>query len=995
MVSGLRILLVALAAFCLTDSLRADETQFRIPPTEPSDALKTFKLPPGFQIELVAAEPLIRDPVAIDFDESGRMYVVEYPEFNAYSFSKQPTPSGSIKLLEDTNSDGRFDESTVFLDKVAFPTAVACYDGGVFVGAAPDLLYCKDTAGDGHADVRRKVLTGFARDFAGGGLLNSFRWGLENRIHIATSFAGGNIRRADRPDDDPVPIRSSSVILDPRTHDFELTSGGGQHGMGVDDWGRKFLCSNVNPMQLLMYDGRYTARNHFFAPPAAAVDINGAGRLAKLRRISPLEPWRVERSRIVAASRPEDEGGQPGGLFTSSSGITIYRGDAWPEALHGNLFVGEVANNLVYRAKLEASGLGLVARRADREAEFLASTDIWFRPVQFANAPDGNLYVVDMYRELIEGVAFVPKRVLEELDASSGTDRGRIYRIVSVEQASRPAKRRVSAGLGNVPHKMPTEELVSLLEHTNGWHRDTAARLLYERQDARAVLPLRQLAANSKTAIGRVHALYALDGMERLTPEALLPRLVDSHLEVRVHALKLSEPFVNESHELRARLYSMADDGELRVRYQMAFSLGAISSCVARSDALARVLTRDADNQWIRTAVQSSLAEGGGDVLLTLSKMRQFRSSEVGRNFLQNVAAQIGARNRSSEVALLLKSLDSIPDEELAIKQAVTSGFLGTANDKVKQQVLTAGSSKLEELLTDLMSDARRTAASDDAPIDERVNAIHTLALAEFDDPGLHDLFAGLLELRQPNQIQSAALQTLAQYDHPSVPRLLHDKWPTLTPALRTQAMETMLSRTVWTLATLEAIVQKKLVRTAVSHSRLGLLKDHPNPEIQRRAQELLHAPTQRRQEVVAAYQSSLRMKGDAERGKTVFKKACSACHKLDGVGKAVGADLIGIGNRPAETILINVLDPNREAKPQFANYVLVTKDGRTVTGVIIEETTNSVRLVRADGSDATVLRIHIESLRNTGISFMPEGLEKQIDPQAMADLLAHLATFK
>ncbi|MBP88602.1 MAG: cytochrome C [Planctomycetaceae bacterium] len=991
----LRLLLFALSASLFTAVPGTEETSLRIPPKEPREALKTFRLQPGFRIELVAAEPLIRDPVAIDFDESGRMYVVEYPEFNEYSFNKGPKPSGAVKLLEDTNGDGRFDKSMLFLDTVAFPTAVACYDGGVFVGAAPDLLYCKDTNGDGRADVRNKVLTGFARDFAGGGLLNSFRWGLDNRIHIATSFAGGNIRSANRPDDEPVSIRSRGVLLDPRAHQIELTSGGGQHGMGIDDWGRTFLCSNVNPMQLLMYDGRYVARNPFFAPPAAAVDINGEGRLAELFRISPLEPWRIERSRIVAASQPDDEGAKPGGLFTSSSGITIYRGDAWPQEYRGNLFVGEVTNNLVYRAKLEASGVGRLARRADRDSEFLASTDIWFRPVQFANAPDGNLYVVDMYRELIEGAAFVPKRVLDELDASSGTDRGRIYRIVAVGRASQSAKRDVNLQSGDLPHKMATEQLVALLEHRNGWHRDTAARLLYERQDRRAVAALKELAANSDRPVGRVHAMHALDGLGQLTPEGVLPRLVDTHPEVRIHALKLSESIVNEAPALRAELYSMVNDPEQRVRYQLAFSLGAISPSVSRNEALAQLLIRDGDDEWLRTAVQSSLAQGAGDVLLLLSTRPQFRGRDNGKQMLQALAAQIGAQNRSSDLALLLKSLELIREEENAIKQAMTLGLFSHANDEVKQRFLAAGSGKLAELLSDLITDARKTAASNDATTDDRVDAIRTLALADFRDAEVQALFADLLQLHQSSRIQSVALGTLAKHDHPEVLPLLHNKWPGLSPKLRVQAMEAMFARTDWTLATLDAVVKKQIARTDISQSRLAMLKDHHNPQVQQLARKLLRTPTLRRQEVVETYRSSLQMKGNADRGKTVFKGSCSACHKMNGIGNSVGADLAGIGNRPAETILTNILDPNRDVKPKFANYVLVTKDGRTVTGVIIEETANSIRLVRADGTDATVLRIHIESLRNTGISFMPEGLEKQIDPQAMADLLTFLATDK
>ena len=185
-------------------------------------------------MELVACEPLIRDPVAMDFDAHGRMYVVEYPEFNAYSFGESVAVGGAVKLLTDADGDGRYERASLFLDKVAFPTAVACYDGGVFVGAAPDVLYCKDTDGDGRADIREVVLTGFGRDFAGGGLLNSFHWGLDHRFHLATGFAGGQVRSVHKPDIPSRSVRSRGILLDPRNRTFELTSGGGQHGLAVE-----------------------------------------------------------------------------------------------------------------------------------------------------------------------------------------------------------------------------------------------------------------------------------------------------------------------------------------------------------------------------------------------------------------------------------------------------------------------------------------------------------------------------------------------------------------------------------------------------------------------------------------------------------------------------------------------------------------------------------------------------------------------------------------
>jgi len=994
------LLAAAIPLLCV-GSLRAqnsgkkDQNQskpLRAGPLEPAGALKSFKLQPGFRIELVAAEPLVRDPVAISFDESGRMYVVEYPEFNKYSFKNEFKGSGAVKLLEDTNRDGRFDKSTLFLDKVDFPTAVICYDGGVFVGAAPDLLFCKDTNGDGRADERRVVLTGFARDFAGGGLLNSFRWGLDNRIHVATSFAGGNVRRADRPGDKPVSVRGRGLIWDPRSRSFEATSGGGQHGMGMDDWGRKFLCSNVNPMQLLMYDGRYIARNPFFAPPRAAVTINAAGRLMKLHRISPLEPWRIERSRMIAASsRDDEEGSRPGGLFTSASGITVYRGDAWPQAYRGNLFVGEVANNLVYRAKLEANGLGLLARRADRDSEFLASTDTWFRPVQFANAPDGNLYVVDMYRELIEGAAFVPPRLLKELDPRSGTDRGRIYRIVFVGGNSAPSKSNEP-----LPHKLATtNELIELLEHPNGWHRETATRLIYEQQDRRGVNRLRQLATTSKSPTARVHALYALHGLSRLEPDVILPRLADSHPEVRVHAVRLSESMARDSPKIHAKLLSLVDDGDLRVRYQVAFSLGAFPGLDSYR-ALAILLERDGANPWVRAAVQSSLLQGAGDVFVALSANQQFRSSDHGEKMLASLASQIGAQNRKDEIALLLKGLQSVPKQESEVRRAITVGLFKNASREVRQRFSDAGASKLSGLLSELLRVARKEAVDEQRRTVDRIEAIGTLALADFRDAQIQAVFGSLLELRQPQPIQAAALETLRKFNHPKVPKMLIASWSRLSPQLRSRATEALFSRTQWTIDALDAIETGKIARGDIAVSRLSLLRDHRDQRIQDRVGRLLSkAALPRRRDVVVAYQAALRKMGDAGRGKMVFKRVCSACHKSPAGGDAVGADLAGIGNKNRDSLLLSILDPNREVKPKFVNYVLVTDDGRTITGMIVEEIANSISIGRSDGISTTILRIHIDTLRSTGLSFMPEGLEKQVDLDAMTDLLAYLATFK
>jgi len=959
----------------------------RIEPVEPDEALATFQVQAGFHLEQAAAEPLVADPVAVSFDEDGRLYVVEMR-----GYSEQPDEGLSrVRLLSDCDGDGRFDTSSVFVDKLSWPTAVIGYDGGVFIADAPDILYCKDSDGDGQADARKVVLSGFGKSNVQG-LLNSFAWGLDNRIHGATSSSGGQVRRADDQEAKPVSLNGRDFSFDPRTLDIRPESGGAQHGMSFDDWGRKFVCSNSDHLQQVMFDDRYLARNPYLSSPGPRISIAADGPQAEVYRASAVEPWRIVRTRLRVAGDvpgpiPIEGGGRAAGYFTGATGATIYRGDAWPREPFELAVVGDVGSNLVHRKRLEPRGLEFVARRIDEKSEFVASSDIWFRPCQFANAPDGTLYVLDVYREVIEHPASLPPAIKKHLDLTSGRDRGRIYRIVPDGFEGRPLPRM---------SKATTAELVATLAHPNAWHRETAARLLYQRHDRKAAPALSKLAAEATSPLGRMHALYALAGLDALSAEHALRALRDKHPGVRTHAVRLAERAVEESSAVRTRLCDMSADDNPHVRYQLAFTLGELDD-PARLAALAQIARRDADDRWVRLAIQSSLATGIGEVFAELAADQEFRRSEAGREFLASLARQAGLANRPSDVAAVLKTIGALPAGDQSALAAIVRGLsegLAQRGSPLGEVLASDSTGKAAGVLAEMLASAKTTAADGEQAVGARIEAIRALGLGALADA--RDVLSGLLDNREPREIQVAALGSLAAYHDAGVAALVLTAWPHLSPRLRVQAGEALFARPDRTAALFDAVEAGEVNAADLDSARLKQLAAGGDATLRARAEKLVQGLNLgRRQDVVEEYRDVLTLAGDAERGRPAFKKVCAACHKVEGVGHEIGPNLATIKNRGAETLLVNMLDPSREVNPQFVNYVLATNDGRQMTGMIAAETATSVTLKRGEDAGDTVLRINIEELASTGLSLMPEGVEKQLTRQDMADLIAYLLTIR
>jgi putative heme-binding domain-containing protein len=487
-----------------------------------------------------------------------------------------------------------------------------------------------------------------------------------------------------------------------------------------------------------------------------------------------------------------------------------------------------------------------------------------------------------------------------------------------------------------------------------------------------------------------LHALYTLAGLGQLTEEILLPRLADDHPRVREHAVRLAESLAETSAAIREKLLALAEDPELRVRYQLAFSLGELPPSAQRNRALVSIAKRDGADGYVRVAVLSSLGRGAGEVLAAIAADREFRDTVAGREFLASLAAHIGKQQQAEDVAELLKALARLAKENSPALPAIVERLGAPNGSPLAQQVAIATGGKAEVLLQSLLAEAGRTAASEEAPLKARIAAIQRLRLSKFSEQ--RELLDQLLEPVVPTDLQSAVLATIGSYDAADAADLVLSRFAAFSPRLKGQATDVLLSREPWTLALLSAIEAGSVASGDVDPVRLKLLAEHRSETIRQRAAKLLAgAQLGKRADVVDAYRSALEGAGNAEAGKQVFTKICAACHRVGGVGHEIGPNLAAMKARGPEAILVNVLDPNREVNPQYLSYAVRLTDGRTLSGMITAETATGVTLRRAENLTDTVLRIDIEQLKSTGQSLMPEGMEKQIDQQAMADLLAFL----
>lgn len=969
-----------------TQEVDGDEF-IRIPPKSPVEELGHLHIKEGFRLELVAAEPLIEDPVAICFDENGKLFVAEL-----HDHQHLPDPRTSkVKMLTDEDGDGRYDKAVTLASGLGWITAICPWDGGVFIGTSPDLVYLKDTTGDGRADVKRTIFSGFDHDEKGQisknyhheRSLNNFNWGPGNRFFCAGGMNGGFVRNLLHPEMPPMVLKNLDFSFDPKNLKARAETGSSQHGMAIDDWGNRYQTKNSDPVLYPAYDLRYRLRNPGAAFPRPLASIARPDPKGPVFRRSSTEPWREARTRLRASGLekgPIEKGGTASGYFTGTADSAIYRGTTFPEKYRGSLFVGEVSENVVHHREIHfpADRVEPDALRPKDEPdyEFIASSDNWFRPVQIINGPGAALYITDMYREVVEAWHTIPEYIREHLDRDSGKDRGRIWRLVP-DRKSSPAVSSIALGGSN------TAALVAALDSPDGWTCDTASRLIYQRQDSDAVPILEKMLTgnpvpNPRTTLG---ILYALDGLGALKASHVVPFLESPEPWLRIHSLRLLEQLKNEGANVPLMVFSeMTGDSNIRVLYQLAFSLGSFSGADI-SDSLYEIAKKFPEDQWLAAAIASSAGkEGLPGILDHLEKSKN-----------QNTAMAIAIYREAGRLRVSLPAgyteLNNDPTDWIAPTLAYAQGLKSAKSSIAK----TLG----KQTAIELKSRCLEALADQSKSVKIRGKCLELLPLTGIKESELLSALLPLMKSGIPGDLQSAAIKSFQSgATSKNAGQLLTDFFPKSEAHLRPALIHLLTRRSVWCEVLLESIRDGAVKAMEIPAADAAYLRKHSSSSIAAAAGKLFPIPLDRGK-VVTQFQRSLTLKGSAFSGEKIYRERCLVCHRLGKEGGQVGPAMGEYQKHGKGQILLNLLDPNKTVQPDYIGYLLTTNNGEIIMGRVLEDNGAGVKMRDAAGNDHDIPRNRIKSLTSTSRSLMPEGIESGLKEQDVADLLEFIAAVK
>lgn len=932
-------------------------------PVSPEEALKLFRLDDGLQIELVACEPEVIDPIAMAFGEDGSLWVVEMRDY-----PKGPKlgekPFSKIKRLWDKDGDGRFETASVFAEDLLFPTGLLPWKDGLIVTLAGEIAFFADRDGDGKAEFKETWFTGFAQENS---QLrhNHPTLGLDGYIYVANGLRGGTVvpqKLEWKEKNEPIKLLGFDFRFDPHTGVCEAVAGNGQFGLTFDDWGNRFVCSNRNPCQHVVLENWHLKLNPNVAVKAVMHDVAVAG----------------ENSRIYPISKFWTTSALHMGQFTAACGVMIYRGDGLGPDYYGNAFTCDPTGSLVHREVLTPNGATFSGTSPYKKREFLATPDSWCRPVNLSHGPDGALYICDMYRAVIEHPDWVPVELKNRPDERYGEDRGRIYRILSKERAAKPQAAQPRLNEATIT------ELAPLLSHPNAWQRDTAFRLLTQRWSNFAYRVMADVIEARSTPQAKV---AAIELCRRWTPERDYGRDV---------ALKDQSPRVREAEyrHLRSELLShLAGDDDPRARFQQALSLAATP--YPRLPQLVALIRRGVADPWMRAAILLCITEDGPKVLgdtLSLSAAEKPRAGLA--EFVEELAALIAVRDQAAE----LQSVLPLAFREKRDREQIWAVIRGLATGQQRrgkswQALVNQQPDDVKSKLSQIALDAAKLASNREAPATERFSALRLLKFHV--DPAVTAALLDVATTDLESSIRLAALDCLIGYADDDIGPKLLETFPAETPAVRRAILDVLLANEQRTQLLVKALEDQTLSLNEVDPTRSARLTNHRNADIKDRSNKLFAAAAADRAALLEKYAESARMDANAKNGRVVFEKNCATCHRVSNVGINVGPDVGDNYARTPQALLLSILDPNRAVDNNYFGYTVITQDGRVLSGIITAETASSITLKQPEGKVEVVLRTDIDELKGSGLSLMPVGLEKNITIEQMADLITFLKNWR
>jgi len=943
------------------------------PPLSPEQAVAKMTVPSGFSVEVVAAEPDIVNPVAMTFDEKGRIWVTEsfeYPRF-------EPGPGRDrIKVLEDTDQDGKIDKVTIFAEGLNIPSGIAVGYGGVWVANAPDILFLQDTDGDLKADKREVVVTGFGRTDTHE-LPNSLTWGPDGYLYgLNGVFNHSHVKHRG----EEFKFTCAMFRIDPRTREFELFCEGTSNPWGIafDPNGQAFVSACViDHLWHLTETGYYHRQGGPY----------------------PEHTWKI--GSIVNHKHQ----------MAAYCGIEYFDSDAYPQEYRDCLYMGNIHGGCVNVDVLQRDGSTYFAKP---RPDFVTANDIWHMPVAQKTGPDGCLYVLDWYDRY---------HCYQDARARPGdVDRlkGRLYRV----------------RYENTPRAQPfdltkesDDQLIARLASPNRFYRDQAQRVLSERASTDAIPKLEAVvldeSASQKT---RLHALWALIGARQLREAFTLTLLSHDHPQLRRWAVRYQGTIASDNPQIAQRVGDLADDVSPDVRLQVAI-LAPQVDYLPTVPTLLEVLHHSPKDKLIPHIVWQNLhpqLEHQTPEYLTLMQQAPYAQSEAALSLLPRAAGRILSTPGLpvEHVASLVKLLASQPGQAKQLAACLERIAAQTQSRELTGERLAQLKSELAESLSQViqagvkhpgyyhaanlalawndsqaMKIVPQVFASANQPTDRRVAALDAMLSAGH--PQATDMVTRYLQSSSQDRDEiGRVIQTLGKSDSQVIATLLLEQLETLSAENRPKAIEVLLQRPAWTLMLLSQIESGKLPKDILSVNQLQRLVSTSSSEVGERIAAIYGTIRSGRDPSRTFIVAKMRRlvtsgEGDPHRGIEVYNKLCGQCHKLHGKGQEVGPEITVNGRGNLEQLLSNVFDPSLVIGKDYQAVNVLTVDGRVLSGLLVEDSPSRVVLKLQGGKLETIARDDVDAMKTSDTSLMPEGIEKQLSQEEILDLFAYLTLTK